>query len=315
MAMLPDVFEPIPELSGVVKFVEPSTKRCASTATLGIKHDKGFCSLVPTRRAKCLVNRFSRTCLSPADCEELVALYGQEMSAVHSIGCPLSMLFRFKPEFLKQEILMFIDGNTQTMTIEAARDRLSSYALIAVHIRTGDDSFESRAKDVTGNLKKLVKDFEGCIHSVTGQLSKEGKQVKWIIASDHEAVRSHFRDTFPDRVVSLMAKPKHLLAIKYRGGVTGMLAEWYLISKADEIVLNTFEDTTRLSAFSKFAWLASHKASVHVASEETKGGLVYPACMRRDIHYGGNTITTPKACKGPTTRRNKALLLAYNMTV
>lgn len=317
MPALANVFQPVDALRDVVTFVEPAARegsRCNRQMPLVMRHKRGYCELAASQPGSCGIVKYARACMRPEICNELAEMYGAEMSAVHSMGCPLSMIFQFKPEFLETNVAIFIGGAAQEMTILEARARLQKFALIALHVRTEDESFRRPTSRLQPRYKGLVKEFVSCAKGVEEKLRKTGKEVKWLVASDNEGVRAYFREAFPNKVISLLAKPQHLLKTGTSDSVVKIMAEWFMLAQADEIVLNTYQDTSRLSAFSKFAWLIARKSAIHVAHVETKAGRIYPACMRRDIHYGGNTITMPKACKTPTNSRNKELLLTGNET-
>ena len=140
-----------------------------------------------------------------------------------------------------------------------------------------------------------------CAAAVEAGLSsaaRGGKEVRWLFMSDNRWLRSEVEKHNPGRVLMVDAPPEHVskidIGVDQLTADMGAFAEWYLLSLADEFVLNRIQGSQplygprddgsgkhgRLSAYAKTA------LAYGVRDEYYDAGTCERARLQFDGAYG-----------------------------
>eukprot|EP00924_Labyrinthula_sp_SR-Ha-C_P008523 snap_masked-scaffold_32-processed-gene-2.12-mRNA-1 protein AED:1.00 eAED:1.00 QI:0/-1/0/0/-1/1/1/0/439 len=288
-----------PDLNAI--FSLPDNVRYIDTKPVNLcETDEHYsCSLL--RHKKCHV--FNRGCLGSIKCINLVkAVGGNNIQTHHVVGCPLRQMLQPTKTFLKSQVHWFLNGKTHSGSIDKLFEVSQSYLTIALHIRVGDAALVSKRYKVgdieTNREISVVEEAVSCLDIVTKyfeSIDEQGRQVKWVVASDDSRIRGFFEEHHANKVLMLDFSPKHIQTLKKHnettkiGEMTNLFAEWFLIGRSEQLVTN-LAHSFGVSAFSRTAW-AYHLKSIYF--EIGAPGQ----CERKEFMMNGNLGKINKECK------------------
>lgn len=234
---------------------------------------------------------YSRGCMNEKACNQIKEIYGRHATQVHVFGCPMRLLISPKEDLLDFDITWFIDGGIVNGTVRELASEFAKYEVISMHIRVGDYAMGgiSRSK-----LKPMINDISKCTGAVDALIerSMRNKKVKWFLASDNPTLKEILKKKYPEKLILLEHKPRHLHKIDSikgdnsaaRSELKAMFAEWFLLGKGDHLVTNAAHEPGRgVSSFSRTAWLYSLR-SKHYLLRNYDGSF----CIRQEFQYEGN---------------------------
>jgi len=169
-----------------------------------------------------------RGCSSTRNCRRQQKFYGRPLTTVEILGCPLRLLLTPKHSFLNTKVGWSMGGQIHRGKLTQLYSLVSGYKTVALHLRLGDWQMSQ------GNSNKPIKFFEKiresatrCLKLVSSSIGSED-EVKWIIASDSQQVRDYYRNTFPERTISILNPPRHIDSnTDERLVLEETFAEWY----------------------------------------------------------------------------------------
>ena len=148
-------------------------------------------------------------------------------------------------------------------------------------------------------LLLVLADLDRCYKWVTefAESTTATKQVKWLISSDDESIRNHYKKNFPNRTITLDHSVNHISEVTKRRVdevhkflmLKNLFAEWFIIGSADSLITNNVHNFG-VSSFSRSAWLYNLKSRYY----ELRSGSVF--CFKREYSFQGNTGTVSKEC-------------------
>ena len=135
------------------------------------------------------------------------------------------------------------------------------------------------------------------------------RSVKWLISSDDDSIRNHFKKKFPNQTITLDHDVNHITKVTKRGVddlhkflmLKNLFAEWFILGRADELITNSIHNFG-VSSFSRSAWVYNLKSQYYEL--RTPSSL----CYRKEYSFQGNTGTVSKECSNsnPLLRKDIA---------
>lgn len=237
-----------------------------------------------------------RSCVPPGVCESLHAR--NQTNAAEAFGCPLRALFEPTGRFYREMKFPFREGKdaVRELSIAEIEAVMAKYHVIGIHFRLGDllsftggkhaaigpehhqflipfrcaETLQSYAEGRPVNASEPPFDASDVhgedLAAVPGRrgerVARDGRPVRWFLASDSQELRDMALNLFGDRMLSLAIAPRHVSQVTSAEAHTGTalaqtLAEWLLLGRVDEAVLNRFNQKRdilfagRMSSFPK----------------------------------------------------------------
>ena len=253
-------------------------------------------------------------CLAPNICPAVRSHFPLDTSAASVFGCPIRALLEPRPQFLAMKFPWQRGPRATLMPLKDILADMAKYYVIAVHFRVGDEVMRNPSKSDVKHLSFAYRIPFRCAETVMNHVVRrpvrdhvaeelfynrsavaeddatwtvDGRPVRFLIASDSEAVREMATAIYGTRAVRLNLIPKHIALMPSPEATFTALAftfaEWLLLSHADAIVLNRFGDSLfegRISAFPKTAWAYGLKHEYFDAL----------TCERRSLPVDGNWV-------------------------
>jgi hypothetical protein len=259
-----------------------------------------------------------RTCLPQSDCNHLLEMYPDRLSAVNVVGCLMRAIFEPRDKFYTETMFPVRIGKDtkKKMSLYEIEQFMRDYYVISIHFRLGDAYafFNQAASEMSLKKEKYSRPFR-CAQTIESYLATKsnkgedgdtgddtelrinGKPVMWFVASDSYRIKQLALHAFPNKIITLDIKPEHVALKTQDDTLERTIAEWYLLGLGDELVVNKIGTTLgdfyhgRISAFPKTSWVYHLK---HMAYDAGR-------CVRFTLPYEGiwEDLKTKSCNEGP----------------
>jgi hypothetical protein len=236
----------------------------------------------------------SRLCFKDATCEYLQTTHGTDLSLATILGCPLRLMLEPRASFLRDNKIMFREGesNLRSMSLrEIELNVFAKYHVVGLQIRLGDFTFDkfNETEIVMLTNKRLARLWQtpvkcaltvqshlesphsGTVKRVGPFLAKQQPQpprgtrkpVRFFVMSDSKPISDAVLSLLGDLVLRVDLPPAHVEFAQDRSmAMRNTLMEWYLLSLCDDLVASTTVlvpaehiNQYRVSALATTAWV------------------------------------------------------------